>query len=75
MLPSLSAYLYEETYDTIYQEATQVTVDFTINHVWNGTIFEDTLYPSTCTTKNLMLTLGQWFVEGRRCAPWTVDQS
>ncbi|VDB84790.1 unnamed protein product [Peniophora sp. CBMAI 1063] len=62
---ALSAYLYEETKEPIYQQAAQLATDFTLNHMWNGTVFEDTLYPATCTKKtDLSLTLGQWFVEG-----------
>ena len=63
----LSAYLYEETNDPFYGQAAQLTMEFTINHMWNGRIFEDTIYPAMCQVKNVQLTLNQWFMEGERC--------
>ncbi|KZV73594.1 hypothetical protein PENSPDRAFT_682722 [Peniophora sp. CONT] len=63
---ALSAYLFEETKQAMYQGAVQLSVDFAINHMWNGTggYFQDTIFPATCTTKSLEFTLDQWFIEG-----------
>ncbi|KZV72629.1 hypothetical protein PENSPDRAFT_348252 [Peniophora sp. CONT] len=62
---ALSAYLYEETKDPVYQQAAQLSLDFMISHLWNGAIVYDGFNPKTCTTNNGTLTYNQaWFVEG-----------
>ncbi|KZV64452.1 hypothetical protein PENSPDRAFT_757266, partial [Peniophora sp. CONT] len=46
---TLSAYLFEQTRDPVYQQAAQLSLDFAINHLWNGTVFYRTFFPSNCT--------------------------
>ena len=66
-IDSLSAYLFEETKEPVYQQAAQLSVDFSLSHLWNGTVFERTFDPSTCTTRDQgpASTLNQWLLEGR----------
>ncbi|KZV77387.1 hypothetical protein PENSPDRAFT_747114 [Peniophora sp. CONT] len=62
---TLSAYLFEETNQTLYQDAAQLSVDFMINNMWNGTIVCDTFHLHDCSSTPKPLTLNQaGFVEG-----------
>ncbi|VDB84719.1 unnamed protein product [Peniophora sp. CBMAI 1063] len=63
---ALSAYLYEETSDSLYQQAAQLSLDFMVGHLWDGTIVQDGFDPATCATNNAThWTYDQaWFVEG-----------
>ncbi|VDB84784.1 unnamed protein product [Peniophora sp. CBMAI 1063] len=61
---ALSAYLYEETNQSVYQEAAQLSADFAINHLWNGTAFSYTFYPLSCTMGGDWITISQWLIEG-----------
>ena len=65
-LASLSAYLYEETRDPLYQEAAELSLDFIINFLWNGTLVLDTFILNTCRIDSTTaLTYNQaWFIEG-----------
>ncbi|KZV73155.1 hypothetical protein PENSPDRAFT_683188 [Peniophora sp. CONT] len=61
----LSAYLFEATNSTIYQQAAQLSLDFMINHLWNGTIVYDGIDAISCQPTPKPFTLNQaWFVEG-----------
>ncbi|KZV59441.1 hypothetical protein PENSPDRAFT_416959 [Peniophora sp. CONT] len=61
---TLSAYLFEETGNAVYQEAAQLSLDFALHYFWNGTVFQDTLFPLSCTEIPSWTSLDQWFVEG-----------
>ncbi|VDC06804.1 unnamed protein product [Peniophora sp. CBMAI 1063] len=62
---TLSAYLFEETNDTHYQQAAQLSVDFLTTFMWNGSVVADKFYPTTCNTSFKPLVLNQaWFIEG-----------
>ena len=61
----LSAYLFEETKNTTYQEVAQLSLNFVINHLWNGSIVYDGLDLHSCQTTIKPFSLNQaWFVEG-----------
>ena len=45
----LSAYLYEETQNPAYYEEAQLSVDFMVNHMWNGTIVYEDFDLDTCS--------------------------
>ena len=66
LLIRLSAYLYEETHEPIYAQAAQLSLDFIIHQMWNGTIVYDTFDPAACTWDDTeYATYNQaWFVEG-----------
>ncbi|VDC04950.1 unnamed protein product [Peniophora sp. CBMAI 1063] len=62
---ALSAYLFEETNNATYQETAQLSLDFVLNHLWNGSIVFDGLELSTCNYLIKPFTINQaWFVEG-----------
>ncbi|KZV73153.1 hypothetical protein PENSPDRAFT_683186 [Peniophora sp. CONT] len=65
---ALSAYLSEETNntDTAYGQAAQLSLNFIIDHLWNGTIVYDGIYSDSCNlSEPAPWTLNQaWFVEG-----------
>ncbi|KZV64450.1 hypothetical protein PENSPDRAFT_656575 [Peniophora sp. CONT] len=61
---TLSAYLFEETGDPVYRQAAQLSLDFAINHLWNGTVFQDAFDPLSCTVAPTWISFDQWFVEG-----------
>ncbi|VDB92059.1 unnamed protein product [Peniophora sp. CBMAI 1063] len=63
---ALSSYLYEETGDPFYAQTTQMSLEFIIHHLWNGTVVHDSFFPNTCTLDDtIFLTYNQaWFVEG-----------
>ncbi|VDB95869.1 unnamed protein product [Peniophora sp. CBMAI 1063] len=62
---ALSAYLFEATNETVYSEAAQLSVDFMIHHLWNGTIVYDMFNLNTCTPHPNPLTVNQaGFIEG-----------
>ena len=64
-LSRLSAYLYEETNNAAYLEAAQLSADFVIHHMWNGTIVYDTFHLDTCASDPVPLTMNQaGFIEG-----------
>ncbi|KZV73096.1 hypothetical protein PENSPDRAFT_750394 [Peniophora sp. CONT] len=66
---TLSAYLFEETKDPFYQQAAQLSLEFIINYMWNGTAVSDTFYPGTCATLYKPWTVNQaWFIEGLNSA-------
>ncbi|KZV77410.1 hypothetical protein PENSPDRAFT_679577 [Peniophora sp. CONT] len=62
----LSAYLYEQTADLAYKQAAQLSLDFTLNHMFNGSIIADTFRLSTCQLyPKQPRTINQaWFIEG-----------
>lgn len=61
----LSAYLFEATNNTMYQQTAQLSLDFMINHLWNGTIVYDGIDLIACQPTPKPFTLNQaWFVEG-----------
>ncbi|VDC04949.1 unnamed protein product [Peniophora sp. CBMAI 1063] len=62
---SLSAYLFEETNEARYQQAAQLSLNFILNHLWNGTLAYDGLYLSSCQIFPKPLSANQaWFIEG-----------
>ncbi|KZV77391.1 hypothetical protein PENSPDRAFT_679560 [Peniophora sp. CONT] len=62
---TLSAYLYEETNDTAYYEAAQLSADFMIRNMWTGSFVVDGFILSTCSAHQKPLTLNQaGFIEG-----------
>ncbi|KZV70986.1 hypothetical protein PENSPDRAFT_752121 [Peniophora sp. CONT] len=62
---TLSAYLFEETKNATYQQMAQLSLDFIINHLWNGTIVYDGIELTSCQTTPKPFSLNQaWFVEG-----------
>ncbi|KZV73152.1 hypothetical protein PENSPDRAFT_320110 [Peniophora sp. CONT] len=62
---ALSAYLYEETNNATYQQAAQHSLDFIINHLWDGKIVYDNINSSSCESVKGPWTVNQaWFVEG-----------
>lgn len=62
---SLSAYLYEETQNVTYQQAAQLSLDFIVNHMWNGSIVYDSLILDSCEFRARPFSADQgWFVEG-----------
>ncbi|KZV73157.1 hypothetical protein PENSPDRAFT_733138, partial [Peniophora sp. CONT] len=62
---ALSAYLFEETSTVMYQQAAQLSLDFIIKNLWNGTIVYDNITLSSCTFTPNPFTLNQaWFIEG-----------
>ena len=61
----LSAYLFELTKDPIYQQAAQLSTDFAINHLWNGSAFYYTFDPSSCSSYGDWISISQWLVEGQ----------
>ncbi|VDC05599.1 unnamed protein product [Peniophora sp. CBMAI 1063] len=69
----LSAYLYQETRNTTFKYAAQLSLDFIINHLWNGTVVWDTFDAKTCTSSNdgpVPYTSNQgWLIEG--LSAWT----
>ncbi|KZV63103.1 hypothetical protein PENSPDRAFT_222782 [Peniophora sp. CONT] len=62
----LSAYLFEKTHNVTYQSVAQLSLDFIINHLWNGTIVLDGIYLDSCAAfDNAPSSVNQaWFVEG-----------
>ncbi|KAI0789009.1 hypothetical protein BC629DRAFT_472632 [Irpex lacteus] len=58
---SLSARLYEETKDTKYQEAAELSAEFIQNHLYNGIIIEDTISLADCNLINLSITYNSGF--------------
>ncbi|VDB84748.1 unnamed protein product [Peniophora sp. CBMAI 1063] len=61
---TLSAYLFEETKETIFQQAAQLSLDFSINRLWNGTVFLDTFWPLSCQYLDSWTSLDEWYIEG-----------
>ncbi|KZV77382.1 hypothetical protein PENSPDRAFT_183635 [Peniophora sp. CONT] len=62
---ALSAYLYEQTGDTVYQAAAQLSLDFITNQLLTDGIVYDTFTPNNCKKDATLLTLNQaFFVEG-----------
>ncbi|VDB93435.1 unnamed protein product [Peniophora sp. CBMAI 1063] len=63
---AMSAYLYEETQNTAYLDAAQLSMDFILHHMWNGTLVVQTLTLNTCTVPDATpLPLDQaGFIEG-----------
>ena len=45
----LSAYLYEETQNAAYYDEAQLSLNFMVNHMWNGTIVNEGFDLDTCT--------------------------
>ena len=61
----LSAYLYESTNNSIYEQTAQLSLDFIINHLLAGDLVLDTFTLSSCKKAAGLLTLNQaFFVEG-----------
>ncbi|VDB95867.1 unnamed protein product [Peniophora sp. CBMAI 1063] len=61
----LSAYLFEATNQSFYREAAQLSVDFMIRHMWNGTLVVDTLHLTDCSVDVDPVTLDQaGYIEG-----------
>ena len=61
----LSAYLYESTNNSIYEQTAQLSLDFIINHLLAGDLAFDTFTLSSCKKAAGLLTLNQaFFVEG-----------
>ncbi|KZV60269.1 hypothetical protein PENSPDRAFT_760104 [Peniophora sp. CONT] len=62
---TLSAYLYEQTKNTTYQQTAQLSLDFILNYMWNGTIALDTISLGSCEFVPRPFSYNQaWFVEG-----------
>ena len=61
----LSAYLFEETNNPMYQETAQLSLEFITNHMWNGTVVMDTFYSRFCNASFTALTVNPaWVIEG-----------
>ncbi|VDB92060.1 unnamed protein product [Peniophora sp. CBMAI 1063] len=64
---TLSAYLYEHTKNATYAQAARLSLDFVLNHMWNGTIVYDAFDTHACAVNDPigLLTSDQgWFIEG-----------
>ncbi|KZV75883.1 hypothetical protein PENSPDRAFT_14787 [Peniophora sp. CONT] len=64
---AVSAYLYEATSNATYLSAAQLSLDFMLNYLWNGTIVYDSFVTDSCSipTKSAVLSYDQaWFIEG-----------
>ncbi|VDB84793.1 unnamed protein product [Peniophora sp. CBMAI 1063] len=63
---ALSAYLYEQTNQQLYSDAAELSLNFIVNHLWNGTYVRDSFVMASCQTDNVtMNTFNQaFFVEG-----------
>ncbi|KZV73116.1 hypothetical protein PENSPDRAFT_683157 [Peniophora sp. CONT] len=62
---TLSAYLFEETKNVTYQQTAQLSLDFVLNHLWNGSIVYTSLNLSSCQIiDEHSLNNQAWFVEG-----------
>ncbi|KZV73130.1 hypothetical protein PENSPDRAFT_750421 [Peniophora sp. CONT] len=62
---TLSAYLYEQTKNITYRQAAQLSLDFIINYMWNGTIALDTISLGSCEYVPKPFSFNQaWLVEG-----------
>ncbi|VDB95865.1 unnamed protein product [Peniophora sp. CBMAI 1063] len=63
---ALSAYLFEETGNSSYSDAAEMSLNFIHNHLWNGSIVTDGFTLATCSKGNgNALTYNQaWFIEG-----------
>ncbi|VDB92041.1 unnamed protein product [Peniophora sp. CBMAI 1063] len=75
---ALAAYLYELTGDPAYQQAALLSLDFTLNFMFNETagIVGDTFQPSSCYLEMKPLTVNQaWFIEGLSILANVTDNS
>ncbi|VDB96011.1 unnamed protein product [Peniophora sp. CBMAI 1063] len=62
---ALSAYLYEATQNSTYHDSAQLSLDFIIHHLWNGSFVSDSIDLSSCQITPKPWTLNQaWFIEG-----------
>ncbi|KZV61448.1 hypothetical protein PENSPDRAFT_759424 [Peniophora sp. CONT] len=63
---ALSAYLFEQTNEQLYSDAAELSLNFVINHLWNGVYVQDSFVVASCQTDNTTMdTFNQaFFVEG-----------
>ncbi|VDB85297.1 unnamed protein product [Peniophora sp. CBMAI 1063] len=62
---TLSAYLFEKTQNVTYHDTAQLSLDFILNYLWNGTLVYDTRYLGNCGIMVRPFSMNQgWFVEG-----------
>ncbi|KZV77309.1 hypothetical protein PENSPDRAFT_679489 [Peniophora sp. CONT] len=63
---ALSAYLFEQTGDPLYQQTAQLSLEFILNHLWNGTVVTGGFnYLNACELSTILYTENQgWFIEG-----------